>query len=53
MSVCIKGICDIQNIFYYANLRKIAEEYENIHSAKHKNKYQMLFCKNKLNFENK
>ena len=43
LSVYIQGICDIQNISYFVNSRKIAEQYENIHSAKLKNKYQMLF----------
>ena len=38
-----QGICDIQNISYFSDSRKIAEQYENIQSAKRKNKYQILF----------
>ena len=40
----MQGICD-KNIFYIADSRKNAEQYEKIHSANRKTKYQMFFQK--------
>ena len=43
----MQGICDIQNISYFVDSKKIAEPCENIHFVKRKQKYQMFFSENK------